>query len=67
MNGPLQKLGSLTPFLPDDIDAVENFIKNNLSKKGDLPEFKSPTKKGIEQVVVDMSVPFYIITATEDN
>ncbi|CAL6102150.1 WD40_repeat protein [Hexamita inflata] len=66
INQPINKLGALTPYLPDDLDAIESFIKNNM-QEGELPEFHSPDRKGIQEQVTQMSVPFYVIMATEDN
>lgn len=42
------KLGALTPFLPDDLDAIESFIGNNLAWNDQkLPDFSSPSKEAV--------------------
>ena len=32
-----------------------------------MPKIESPTRNGIKENLVKMSVPFYVLMATEDN
>ncbi|KAH0571198.1 WD40 repeat protein [Spironucleus salmonicida] len=67
INEPLQQLRSLSPFMPRDLDSIESFVKNNIDNQGNLPKIDAPNRQGVVDSMTKMSVPFYVLMATEDN
>lgn len=67
LNQPTKQLEEIAQYLPEQTDVISSFIRQNMDANGNIQPFSSPQKKRIEEQLDKMTVPFYVIIATEDN